>query len=64
MSHEVIIIHNGEGPGGVVRSQISYTPSHTLSVAEQFKRLQHANKVLDKLSDYLYAPSGSEPDES
>jgi hypothetical protein len=64
MSHEVIIIHNGTGPGGEVRSEVSYKPTHSLSDEEQFKRLKHANKVLDKLSDYLYAASGTPaPDE-
>lgn len=59
MSHEVIIIHHGEGDGGYVESKVSYKPSHLISEAEQFQRLKHANKVLDKLSDFLYAPPGA-----
>lgn len=64
MSHEVIIIHQGTGPGGEVKSEVSYKPSHSLSEQEQFQRLKHANKVLDKLSDFLYAaPGAAAPDE-
>ena len=61
MSHEIIIIHQGSGAGGEVKSEVSYKPSHELSDDEQFKRLKHANKVLDKLSDFLYAPPGATP---
>jgi hypothetical protein len=65
MSHEVIIIHQGDGLGGKVESRLSWQPSHDLTDDEQFKRLKHANKVLDRLSDFLYAPAGAEgPDES
>jgi hypothetical protein len=64
MSHEVIIIHQGSGEGGEVESKVSYKPSHSLSEDEQFRRLKHANHVLDKLGDYLYAPPGAAaPDE-
>lgn len=65
MTHEVIIIHQGSGVGGEVKSEVSYKPSHVLSEGEQFSRLKHANKVLDKLSDFLYAPpdTAAPPDE-
>lgn len=65
MTHEVIIIHQGSGGGGEVHSTVSYKRSHELSDDEAFKRLKHANKVLEKLSDYLYAAPGAAapPDE-
>lgn len=63
MSHEVIIIHQGSGAGGSVESKVSYKPSHTLTEDEQFRRLKHANRALDKLNDYLYAPAGASPPE-
>lgn len=59
MSHEVIIIHQGEGEGGEVRSELHWKPSHALSDDEAFRRLKHANKTLDRLSDFLYAPPGA-----
>lgn len=60
MSHEIIIIHKGSGPGGEVETTLSYKPTHDLNDDEQFRRAKHAHKVLEKLSDYLYAPSGAD----
>lgn len=55
MSHELIIITKGTGPDGEATSQVTFTPSHELPEDEQFKRMQHAHKVLEKLNDFLYS---------
>jgi hypothetical protein len=38
---------------------LSYKPSHELPAGEAFKRLAHADKVIDKLHDFLYAPAST-----
>jgi hypothetical protein len=62
MSHELIIIHQGSGLGGETKTELHYTPSHAIPDRVAFRRLQRANKIIDELHDYLYAPADdSEP---
>lgn len=62
MSHELIIIHQGEGPGGKTKTELHYEPSHHIPDRVAFRRLQRANKIIDELHDFLYAPAdGTEP---
>lgn len=62
MSHELIIIHQGEGLGGKTHTELHYTPSHDIPDRVAFRRLQRANKIIDELHDFLYAPAdGGEP---
>lgn len=60
MSHELIIIHQGEGPGGETKTELHYTPSHGLPDRVAFRRLQRANKIIDELHDFLYAPANGD----
>ena len=60
MSHQIIIIQSGTGPGGAATGRVEYTPSHTVPGALQIRKAEKAAKVLEKLNDYLYG-SGPEP---
>jgi hypothetical protein len=57
MSHELIIIHQGSGPGGEAQAHLHYKPSHDLPDRVAFRRLQRANKIIEELLDFLYAPA-------
>jgi len=59
MSHVIIIVQNGTGPGGSAKATVEYTPNHAVPGALQIRKAEKAAKVLEKLNDYLY---GSGPD--
>jgi hypothetical protein len=44
--------------------QVTFTPSHDLSPAEQIHRIQKAGRMIERVNDMLYAASGTtSPDE-
>lgn len=59
MSHQIIIIQSGTGPGGSAKSTVDYTPNHAVPGVLQIRKAEKAARVLEKLNDYLY---GSGPD--
>ena len=59
MTHRIIIVEDGTGPGGSAKSTIEYTPNHAVPGVLQIRKAEKAAKVLEKLNDYLY---GSGPD--
>jgi len=59
VTHRIIIVENGTGPGGSASSTVEYTPNHAVPGAQQIRKAEKAAKVLEKLNDYLY---GSGPD--
>jgi hypothetical protein len=60
MSHTIIIVQNGTGPGGSATARVEYTPDHAVPPIIQIRKAEKAAKVLEKLNDYLYG-SGVEP---
>lgn len=62
MSHRVVIIAGGNGPGGTAESRAEWTPSHDLSGNEQLRRIEKATRLLEKVNDVLYG-GGSGPDQ-
>lgn len=61
MTHRIIVTGSGTGPGGSAESQVSYTPSHDVPPAQQIRKAEKAQRVLDRLNDFLY---GDGPDPS
>lgn len=55
MSHVIIVVQNGTGPGGSASSRIEYTPDHAVPPVLQMRKAARAEQVLEKLNDYLYA---------
>lgn len=60
MSHQIIIIQSGTGPGGSAKGTVEYTPNHSVPGAVQIRKAEKAGKVLEKLNDFLYG-SGVDP---
>ena len=60
MSHVIIIVQTGIGPGGSAKGTVEYTPNHSVPGAVQIRKAEKVAKVLEKLNDYLYG-SGDEP---
>lgn len=56
MSHRIIIHAAGEGQGGSATGQIEWTPAHGISPADEAKRREKAEKLLNKANDVLYGP--------
>ena len=59
MAHIIIIRKNGAGPGGTTESSVTWSPSHELTGNEQMRRVERAEKLLDKIDDILYAAPGN-----
>jgi hypothetical protein len=54
VSHIIIITQQGTGPGGSANATVEYTPSHDTAPSEQIKKARRAERVLERLNDYLY----------
>lgn len=56
MSHRIIITATGEGEGGSATGTIEWAPSHGISPADEARRRERAEKLLNKANDILYGP--------
>lgn len=60
MTHRIVIVQSGTGPGGSATSTVEYTPNHAVPGNVQIRKAEKAAKVLEKLNDFLYG-SGVDP---
>lgn len=54
MSHVIIVTQTGTGSGGSAESQVRYTPDHAVPPVLQIRNAMKAQRVLERLNDYLY----------
>lgn len=59
MAHTIVVQDQGIGPGGSATSRIEYTPDHAIPPVVQMRKARKAERVLQRLHDYLY---GGGPD--
>lgn len=59
MAHTIVVQSRGTGPGGSSESEIRYTPDHAVPPVLQMRKAKKAERVLERLHDYLY---GNGPD--
>ena len=60
MSHVIIIVDDGTGPGGSAKATVEYTPSHDTSPSDQMRRVRKVERALQRINDFLYN-DGADP---
>ena len=59
MTHRIVIVEDGTGPGGSATATVEYTTNHAVPGALQIRKAERVAKILSKVNDYLY---GDGPD--